>query len=100
MAAPDPAAVWGEYFPATDAEMAADGLAYYRGSDPSRPVVYEDFLPASAAGIFASNLDRDAEADDVTDDSGYSMAWMAGAIDHHIHDPYALYAALAQEEPA
>ena len=47
---PDPAAAWGQYFPATDAEMAADGLAYYRGGDPTKPVVYEDFLPASAAG--------------------------------------------------
>ena len=41
--------------------MAAQGLAYYRGGDPSKPVVYEDFLPASAAGIFRSNLDRDTE---------------------------------------
>ena len=58
---PDPATVWAEYFPATDDEMAAQGLAYYRGGDPSKPVVYEDFLPASAAGIFRSNLDRDGE---------------------------------------
>ncbi len=57
MAAPDPAAVWDRYFPATDAELAAQGLAYYRGGDPAKPVVYEDFLPASAAGIFRSNLD-------------------------------------------
>ena len=42
--------------------MASLGLAYYRGGDPSKPVVYEDFLPASAAGIFRSNLDADAEA--------------------------------------
>ena len=60
IAAADPAAVWHEYFPATDEEMAASGLAYYRGGDPSKPVVYEDFLPASAAGIFRSNLDSDA----------------------------------------
>jgi len=51
---PDPATVWAEYFPATDDEMAAQGLAYYRGGEPSKPVVYEDFLPASAAGIFRS----------------------------------------------
>jgi hypothetical protein len=30
--------------------MAASELAYYHGGDPSKPVVYEDFLPASAAG--------------------------------------------------
>jgi len=97
---PDPATVWAEYFPATDDEMAAQGLAYYRGGDPSNPVVYEDFLPASAAGIFRSNLDRDSEATDVVDDSGYSVDWMAGAIDRHIHDPYALYESLCKEAPA
>ncbi|MGB6514737.1 MAG: VOC family protein [Mycobacterium sp.] len=94
---PDPASVWGQHFPATDDEMAAQGLAYYRGGDPSKPVVYEDFLPASAAGIFRSNLDRDAEATDVVDDSGYSVDWMAGAIDRHIHDPHALYESLCKE---
>jgi uncharacterized glyoxalase superfamily metalloenzyme YdcJ len=100
---PDPATVWAEYFPATDDEMAAQGLAYYRGGDPSKPVVYEDFLPASAAGIFRSNLDRDTEttaATGIADDSGYSVDWMAGAIDRHIHDPYALYESLCKEAPA
>ncbi|MEZ0362186.1 DUF1338 family protein [Mycobacterium sp. pUA109] len=96
----DPARVWAQHFPATDADMAAAGLAYYYGGDPAKPVVYEDFLPASAAGIFASNLDRDAQASAVADDSGYSSDWMAGAIDHLIHDPYRLYAALAEERPA
>lgn len=98
MAADDPAAVWGAYFPASDAELAAAGLAYYRGGDPAKPIVYEDFLPASAAGIFASNLDRDAEAGVADDDSGYCLDWLAGAIDREIHDPYALYDTLAQEE--
>jgi uncharacterized glyoxalase superfamily metalloenzyme YdcJ len=100
MAAADPAEVWSQYFPATDDAMAAQGLAYYRGGDPSKPVVYEDFLPASAAGIFRSNLDRDTEATDVADDSGYSVAWMAGAIGRHIHDPYLLYESLCKEAVA
>lgn len=91
MASPDPAAVWEQYFPATDAQMAASGLAYYRGGQPTKPVVYEDFLPASAAGIFRSNLDSDALAADGLDDTGYSQQWMAGQIGHHIHDPYELY---------
>lgn len=82
---------WDEYFPDTDAAMAAAGLAYYQGGDPAKPVVYEDFLPASAAGIFRSNLDTDAEPVQQSDESGYSLDWMSGAIDHHIHDPYALY---------
>ena len=91
MAAPDPAAVWDQYFPTTDAQLSAAGLAYYRGGDPTQPVVYEDFLPASAAGIFRSNLDSDSPAADGADDSDYSQQWMAGQIGHHIHDPYELY---------
>jgi uncharacterized glyoxalase superfamily metalloenzyme YdcJ len=90
-AQPDLAASWAQHFPATDAELAADGLAYYRGGDPAKPVVYEDFLPISAAGIFRSNLDGDAPTVDARDDSGYSLDWMSGAIGHHIHDPYDLY---------
>jgi uncharacterized glyoxalase superfamily metalloenzyme YdcJ len=93
----DPADVWGQYFPATDDEMATQGLAYYRDGDPAKPVVYEDFLPASAAGIFRSNLDRDTEPADVADDSGYSLEWMAEAIGRHIHDPYVLYESLCKE---
>jgi uncharacterized glyoxalase superfamily metalloenzyme YdcJ len=93
----DPADVWSQYFPATDDEMATQGLAYYRDGDPAKPVVYEDFLPASAAGIFRSNLDRDAETDDVADDSGYSVEWMAEAIGRHIHDPHVLYESLCKE---
>ena len=95
MATPEPAAVWGDYFPATHEGMASSGLAYYRGGDPSKPVVYEDFLPASAAGIFRSNLDTDTQAAELADNSDYRAAWMAGQIGHHIHDPYELYEKVA-----
>jgi uncharacterized glyoxalase superfamily metalloenzyme YdcJ len=91
MSQPDPAATWGQYFPDTDAELAAQGLAYYRGGDPTKPVVYEDFRPASAAGIFRSNLDTDGTAVVAPDESDYSLDWMAGSIGHHVHDPYDLY---------
>ncbi len=87
----DPATSWNRHFPATDEEMAAQELAYYRGGDPAKPVVYEDFLPTSAAGIFRSNLDTETERADTVDDSDYSLSWMTGAIGHHIHDPYELY---------
>jgi len=100
MATAEPVAVWGEYFPNTDDEMASQGLAYYHQGDPTAPVVYEDFLPASAAGIFRSNLDADTEAAAGADESGYTLEWMAGTIGHHIHDPYTLYDATAQEPPA
>jgi uncharacterized glyoxalase superfamily metalloenzyme YdcJ len=91
MRAIDPATAWADHFPTTHEEMAAAGLAYYHGGDPSKPVAYEDFLPASAAGIFRSNLDADAQTSDGADASDYSMHWMAGQIGHHIHDPYDLY---------
>ncbi len=93
-AQPDPAAAWGRYFPATDEEMATEGLAYYVGGDPTKPVVYEDFLPASAAGIFRSNLDTDTEKADCpagAADSGYTPEWMADALGRDLHDPYDLY---------
>lgn len=95
MSAPEPAAVWHRHFPATDAEMAASGLAYYVDGDPARPVVYEDFLPASAAGIFRSNLDADAGAVHGGDTTEYCQDWMADRIGHHIHDPYDLYEKVA-----
>nr|WP_090345799.1 VOC family protein [Mycolicibacterium malmesburyense]CRL78370.1 hypothetical protein CPGR_04633 [Mycolicibacterium malmesburyense] len=95
MAAPDPAAVWDQHFPGTDEELAASGLAYYHGGDPSKPVVYEDFLPASAAGIFRSNLDTDARAVEAGG-FGYSMQWLSERIDRQIHDPYELYEKAAQ----
>jgi uncharacterized glyoxalase superfamily metalloenzyme YdcJ len=100
MADPDPAAVWSDYFPTSDDEMASAGLAYYHRGDPAAPVVYEDFLPASAAGIFRSNLDTDTEPACGADESGYGIEWMAGAIGRPIHDPYDVYDATAQEAPA
>ncbi len=99
MATPDPARAWGDYFPASHQHMASAGLAYYHGGDPSKPVVYEDFLPASAAGIFRSNLDTDAQKADGEEDLDwdYTADWMAGQIGHHIHDPYELYEKVASQ---
>jgi len=75
-----------EAFPDSYSEMRAEGLAYFRyfpteqglaarveaGADLEQliqdgyvrfePLVYEDFLPVSAAGIFQSNLGDNAQA--------------------------------------
>jgi uncharacterized glyoxalase superfamily metalloenzyme YdcJ len=91
MAEQDPHASWARFFPTTHAGLAAEGLAYFRGGDPTKPVVYEDFLPISAAGIFRSNLDSESTPVDAEDRSGYSAAWLAGVIEQHVHDPYDLY---------
>ncbi|TPG34566.1 hypothetical protein [Mycolicibacterium hodleri] len=43
------------------------------------------------SGIIRSNLDADTATITSPDDSGYSAQWLAGVIDHHVHDPYDLY---------
>ncbi len=56
------------------------------------PIVYEDFLPRSAAGIFASNL-----TDSGTIDAGQGGAerdadWMADVMGRAVHVPEEIYA--------
>jgi uncharacterized glyoxalase superfamily metalloenzyme YdcJ len=56
------------------------------------PIVYEDFLPRSAAGIFASNL-----TDSGTMDAGQGAAerdadWMADVMGRAVHVPEEIYA--------
>lgn len=99
------ASIWASYFPDTEAGLDEQGLAYFRtemaprGQIVRSPIVYEDFLPRSAAGIFRSNLDGDGTYGDSADESvtAYSKEWMSGAIGREIHDPYALYAAIAAQ---
>ncbi|MBB3999363.1 2-oxoadipate dioxygenase/decarboxylase HglS [Aureimonas pseudogalii] len=54
------------------------------------PIVYEDFLPVSAAGIFQSNLGSDAQANAAG--SG-NRAVFEAALGQPVHDEIALYAA-------
>ncbi|MGW6261944.1 2-oxoadipate dioxygenase/decarboxylase [Streptomyces sp. NPDC055085] len=108
-------AVWTEHFPGTERELAAQGLAYFtyrpapdRPRDGSRrptgikelleqgwiraePIVYEDFLPRSAAGIFQSNLSGEGSRDNAREGAAYDSAWLSGAIDRDVLDPFALY---------
>lgn len=54
------------------------------------PITYEDFLPASAAGIFASNLARPgADVDDVSVRPAEAERLRAAV--GTLHDPYELY---------
>ncbi|MET0930815.1 MAG: VOC family protein [Aeromicrobium sp.] len=80
-------------FPASDAELDAEDLAYYTRDDAGTltPIVYEDFLPKSAAGIFASNLTSDGRMDDTREGSERDAAWMQEILGRPLHDPYALY---------
>jgi len=56
------------------------------------PIVYEDFLPRSAAGIFASNLDSKGTRDAAAEGSPRDADWIAEAVGRTVHDPMRLYA--------
>jgi uncharacterized glyoxalase superfamily metalloenzyme YdcJ len=101
--------------PATEQELAERKLAYFTyevvdegprdGSRPpadvaalvsggwlrATPIVYEDFLPRSAAGIFQSNLSGEGSRDNAREGIAYDAAWMSGAVGREVLDPFALY---------
>ncbi|GAB3171165.1 VOC family protein [Myceligenerans halotolerans] len=56
------------------------------------PVVYEDFLPRSAAGIFQSNLTEEGAMDAGQAGAERDDDWMAGALGRDLLDPFELYA--------
>ncbi|MFD6142416.1 2-oxoadipate dioxygenase/decarboxylase family protein [Promicromonospora sp. NPDC060271] len=92
-------AVWHKTFPTTEAELAAQGLGWFTyevdadGTGVRRePVVYEDFLPRSAAGIFQSNLTSDGAKDASQEGTDRDADWMAGALGRELNDPFDLYA--------
>lgn len=110
-------AVWGRFFPDAEEALLAHGLGVFtvtahpdraRDGRPPQggiadlvadgwlladPVVYEDFLPRSAAGIFQSNL-TDAGAKDATlAGADLDAAWLEGVLETPLHDPDVLYAA-------
>ncbi|WP_298196491.1 VOC family protein [Novosphingobium sp.] len=71
---------------ATDLEEALD-----RGLIVAEPILYEDFLPVSAAGIFRSNL---ADDDYSASTQASSQAELEAAIGRAILSPFALYQAI------
>jgi uncharacterized glyoxalase superfamily metalloenzyme YdcJ len=62
----------------------------------AEPIVYEDFLPRSAAGIFASNLSGDGSVDTSGLIAARDLPWMSEKLGVPVRDPYALYAAERQ----
>ncbi|MDR7103252.1 VOC family protein [Croceicoccus sp. BE223] len=78
--------------------MREAGLAWFRDTPNGfEPLVWEDFLPVSAAGIFRSNLGDEAGEADA---SGGSQAEFEQALGAPVADMFALYAAQADQPVA
>ena len=65
----------------------------YPGVLVPEPIVYEDFLPRSAAGIFASNLADEGSRDDDLLGTPYDIETLSEVIGRPITDPTLLYEA-------
>ncbi len=108
---------WSERFGVTERALIAADLAFFEyalvahrrpdGTSPpadvaglldggwvtAQPIVYEDFLPRSAAGIFQSNLADAGSRDSAEAGADLDAGWMAGALGRELADPLSLYAA-------
>lgn len=113
----EPAEVWTGRFPRTERQLAVQEKAFFRyeptgdrprdGRTPPQdlaglvdggwvsadPIVYEDFLPRSAAGIFQSNLTDEGTRDSTVTGAHYDQQWLSGVLERPVHDPFDLYAA-------
>jgi uncharacterized glyoxalase superfamily metalloenzyme YdcJ len=107
--------VWRESMPRTERELAVRGLAFFTyavattqpptgvvrslrelveaGVLVPMPIVYEDFLPRSAAGIFQSNLTDEGTRDDDLFGTPYDIDTLSEVIGRPIADPTLLYQA-------
>lgn len=111
--------VWEEHLPRTEKELAVQGLAYFTytldrdalaraggsvtepdvslaglieaGVAVPEPIVYEDFLPRSAAGIFRSNLTDEGFRDDAQCGTDYDLTVMSDVVGRPVADPHELY---------
>lgn len=98
--------LWRDGFPTTEAELDARGLGYFSyrrdadGQVVATPIVYEDFLPASAAGIFQSNLTSDGSKDTTKQGTALDADWLSGVLGRTLHDPFKLYAAQSEASRA
>lgn len=108
------AGAWRRHLPASEEQLAAQRLAHFTwrpvggGSVGRRPpadlpglvrdgwiepvpIVYEDFLPRSAAGIFRSNLTSAVAVTAAAAGPHRDRDWLAGALEREVPDPQALY---------
>ncbi|NLT25976.1 MAG: VOC family protein [Microbacteriaceae bacterium] len=105
--------VWRESLPDSELELAVQGLGFFEfrrgeaaapegpsatvrellesGAAVAEPIVYEDFLPRSAAGIFQSNLRSEGSRDDEQLGTPYDLDRLSEVIGVRIADPTALY---------
>jgi uncharacterized glyoxalase superfamily metalloenzyme YdcJ len=75
-------------YPDSLEELRSQALAYFDVS--GTPIIYEDFLPVSAAGIFKSNL-RESEESDLQTGTG-SQAVFEAALGKPVLNMFDLYA--------
>lgn len=110
--------LWEENLPRTEKELAERGLAFFTfalnedalhdhpvgdtgkvtldelvrtGIAVPEPIVYEDFLPRSAAGIFQSNLVEEGTKDDAQTGTDYDIDRMSEIIGVKVINPNELY---------
>ncbi|MDO5035140.1 MAG: DUF1338 family protein [Actinomycetaceae bacterium] len=105
--------VWKANLPNTERGLREEGLAYFTyepvdgaevapgeyrveqlidaGAVRAEPIVYEDFLPRSAAGIFQSNLKTAGTRDNQQQGADYDIAVMSQIIGREIKEPFELY---------
>lgn len=106
--------VWARRFPRTEIEFLKADLGYFTfelatdapvSEKPTRlidlvtsghvrvePIVYEDFLPQSAAGIFASNLSSDGNVRDAQGEAPRDATWMSERLGTAVLDSFEIYA--------
>jgi uncharacterized glyoxalase superfamily metalloenzyme YdcJ len=115
------AAVWRRSVPGTELGLCRQGLAFFTYApragttlSPAQraaldaggldacletglldiaPIVYEDFLPRSAAGIFASNLTERGSMDADQGGAERDIDWMSGVVAAEVAVPEEVYAA-------
>jgi uncharacterized glyoxalase superfamily metalloenzyme YdcJ len=113
--------VWEQGLPDSEVELARRDLAFFTyhinrdrprdGREPppdltglidgnwvvAEPVVYEDFLPRSAAGIFSSNLTEKGSVDSSQGGTDRDLGWLADVIGRAVNIPEEIYAAQREE---